>query len=32
MTPIKRPLAAAGAAVLLTLSLSACGGAPPTPR
>ena len=28
MTPIKRPLAAAGAAVLLTLSLSACGGAP----
>lgn len=28
MTPIKRPLAAAGAAVLLALSLSACGGAP----
>ncbi|HWJ09859.1 MAG TPA: hypothetical protein VNS46_10810 [Nocardioides sp.] len=28
MTPIKRPLAAAGAAALLALSLSACGGAP----
>lgn len=28
MTPIKRPLAAAGAAVLLALSLTACGGAP----
>lgn len=28
MTPMKRPLAAAGAAVLLALSLSACGGAP----
>ena len=28
MTPIKRPLAAAGAAVLLSLSLSACGGYP----
>ena len=26
MTPIKRPLAAAGAAVLLGLSLTACGG------
>lgn len=29
MTPIKRPIAAAGAAVLLAFSLSACGG-PPT--
>ena len=28
MTPIKRPLAAAGAAALLALSLSACGGSP----
>lgn len=28
MTPIKRPMAAAGAAVLLSLSLSACGGYP----
>ncbi|UMG94356.1 hypothetical protein [Nocardioides sp. TF02-7] len=28
MTRIKRPFAAAGAAVLLALSLSACGGAP----
>ena len=28
MTPIKRPLALASAAVLLGLSLSACGGAP----
>lgn len=28
MTPLKRPLAAAGAAVLLALSLSACGGSP----
>ncbi len=28
MTPIKRPLATAGAAVLLALSLTACGGAP----
>lgn len=30
MTPIKRPMAAAGAAVLLALSLSACGGGAPT--
>lgn len=30
MTPMKRPLAAAGAAVLLALSLSACGGGAPT--
>lgn len=30
MTPLKRPLAAAGAAVLLALSLSACGGGAPT--
>lgn len=30
MTPIKRPIAAAGAAVLLALSLSACGGGAPT--
>lgn len=30
MTPIKRPLAAAGAAALLALSLSACGGSAPT--
>lgn len=30
MTPIKRPLAAAGAAVLLALSLTACGGGAPT--
>ncbi|KRA38982.1 MULTISPECIES: hypothetical protein [unclassified Nocardioides] len=30
MTPIKRPLAAAGAVVLLALSLSACGGGAPT--
>lgn len=29
MTPIKRPLAAAGAAVLLALSLTACGGGAP---
>lgn len=28
MTPIKRPLAAAGAAALLALTLTACGGAP----
>lgn len=28
MTPIKRPLAAAGAAALLAFSLTACGGAP----
>ncbi|MDN5746019.1 MAG: PT domain-containing protein, partial [Nocardioidaceae bacterium] len=28
MIPLKRPLAAAGAAVLLGLSLSACGGSP----
>lgn len=28
MTPIKRPLAAAGAAVLLALALTACGGSP----
>ena len=28
MTPMKRPLAAASATVLLALSLSACGGAP----
>nr|WP_278258110.1 hypothetical protein [Nocardioides convexus] len=28
MTPIKRPVAAVGAAALLALSLSACGGAP----
>jgi hypothetical protein len=30
MTPIKRPLASAGAAVLFALSLSACGGGAPT--
>lgn len=30
MTPIKRPLASAGAAALLALSLSACGGGAPT--
>lgn len=30
MTPIKRPLASAGAAVLLALSLTACGGGAPT--
>ncbi|WGX96444.1 hypothetical protein [Nocardioides sp. L-11A] len=30
MTPIKRPLAAAGAAVLLGLTLTACGGSYPT--
>ena len=30
MTPIKRPLAAAGAAVLLGLTLTACGGGYPT--
>ena len=30
MTPMKRPLAAAGASVLLALSLSACGGGAPT--
>lgn len=30
MTPLKRPLAGAGAAVLLALSLSACGGGAPT--
>lgn len=28
MTPIKRPLAAAGAAALLAITLTACGGAP----
>lgn len=30
MTPIKRPLAAVGAAALLALSLTACGGSSPT--
>lgn len=30
MTPFKRPLVAAGAAVLLALSLTACGGGHPT--
>lgn len=30
MTPIKRPLAAVGAAALLALSLTACGGGGPT--
>lgn len=30
MTPIKRPLAAAGAAVLLGLTLTACGGSYPS--